>query len=148
MKLKKMSPKASASLAKVVEAFKTGAISQVVKHAVNPRLDVPCMRWSFSNRVLTALSGTDDARGIKQWAKVGRSVKGAQDPRQGAVAELAVAAIAGTYGRDYTGNAWAYLRSYSGSESPLDLCLSVLSETERVLGEIFQHVAQAESQAA
>ena len=37
--------------------------------------DVPCRRWSWHNQLLVALSGTVDARGIRQWNKVGRKVK-------------------------------------------------------------------------
>jgi hypothetical protein len=37
--------------------------------------DVPCRRWSWHNQLLTALCGTADARGIRQWRTVGRSIK-------------------------------------------------------------------------
>jgi len=37
--------------------------------------DVPCRAWSWSNQLLTALSGTSDARGFRQWESVGRHVK-------------------------------------------------------------------------
>lgn len=36
--------------------------------------DVPCRRWSWHNQLITALSGTADARGMKQWNSVGRKV--------------------------------------------------------------------------
>ena len=37
---------------------------------------VPCSSWSWGNRLMTALVGrTDDARGYRQWEKVGRHVK-------------------------------------------------------------------------
>jgi len=36
---------------------------------------VPCMKWSMGNRFLVFINGTSDARGYKQWAKVGRHVK-------------------------------------------------------------------------
>lgn len=35
----------------------------------------PIDRWSWSNRILCWLNGTDDARTFKQWSKVGRSIK-------------------------------------------------------------------------
>lgn len=37
--------------------------------------DIPCMKWSRLNRLLTYFSGTDDARGIRQWADAGRHIK-------------------------------------------------------------------------
>lgn len=37
--------------------------------------DLPCRKWSFRNQFLTALAGTDDARGFKQWQAIGRNVK-------------------------------------------------------------------------
>lgn len=37
--------------------------------------DVPCRRWSWHNQLLVALCGSVDARGMRQWNKVGRSVK-------------------------------------------------------------------------
>lgn len=35
----------------------------------------PCRAWSFSNQLLVALAGTQDARGFRQWHEAGRSVK-------------------------------------------------------------------------
>jgi len=41
--------------------------------------DLPCRRWSFQNQLLTAISGTADARGFDQWKQAGRKVmKGAR----------------------------------------------------------------------
>ena len=37
--------------------------------------DTPCRKWSFSNQLLVALAGTDDARGYKQWQEADRHVK-------------------------------------------------------------------------
>ena len=37
--------------------------------------NVPCRRWSWHNQLLTVLSGTSDARGMKQWNNVRRKVK-------------------------------------------------------------------------
>ncbi len=36
---------------------------------------IPSDKWSFLNRVLMYLHGTEDARGFKQWKEVGRYVK-------------------------------------------------------------------------
>jgi hypothetical protein len=39
--------------------------------------DIPSSQWSWHNRLLVAMSGSADARGIKQWKNVGRNlVKG------------------------------------------------------------------------
>lgn len=35
---------------------------------------VPCREWSWSNQILTALAGTSDARGFRQWQQVNRQV--------------------------------------------------------------------------
>ena len=37
--------------------------------------NVPCRSWSWSNQLLTALAGTSDARGFRQWHEVGRHVR-------------------------------------------------------------------------
>jgi len=37
--------------------------------------DVPCRRWSWHNQFIVALSGTTDARGIRQWNAAGRRIK-------------------------------------------------------------------------
>jgi hypothetical protein len=36
--------------------------------------DIPCRRWSWHNQLIAALSGTTDARGLRQWNSVGRKV--------------------------------------------------------------------------
>jgi antirestriction protein ArdC len=37
-------------------------------------IDIPCKKWSFLNQFLVFLSNTNDARGIRHWAKVGRKL--------------------------------------------------------------------------
>jgi hypothetical protein len=37
--------------------------------------NVPCRSWSWRNQLLVALHGYSDARGFRQWEKVGRRVK-------------------------------------------------------------------------
>jgi hypothetical protein len=254
--------KAQAQLERLVEAFKSGEIGEVVRRTVIPAADVPCSKWSLCNRVIVSLAGTDDARGYRQWQEVGRHVKkgakalyilvpwivkkkddeeddegtkvlrgflgkavfryedtegepiersevdpptypplyevaerlglkvkyqghqgdafgyfapgrkqivlethdqktfwhelghaahervkgqlkGGQDPKEEAVAELTATVIAGLYGSDWSGNCWRYLEEYS--QNPLGLCLSVLSEVEQVLAEIFDLKSQEET---
>lgn len=36
--------------------------------------DIPCRKWSWHNQLITALSGTVDARGFRQWETAGRKV--------------------------------------------------------------------------
>jgi len=67
----------------------------------------------------------------------GKGLKGGQHPNQEAVAELAATAIAGIYGYDYSGNCWRYIKRYAKGGKALQLCLSVLSDTGKVLDLIF-----------
>lgn len=71
-----LSSKAKASLSKVVDRFKSGDLSPIVKMAkIRLPEDAPARRWTFSNRVLAfAQSNSMDCRGYKQWQKVGRQV--------------------------------------------------------------------------
>ena len=78
--------------------------------------------------------------------RVNGALKGGQDPKQEAVAELTATVIAGLYGSDWSGNCWQYISSYSGD--PLSLCLSVLSDVEKVLGEILDTSRQEERRIA
>jgi len=62
---------------KVIQAFEQ---PECLPKALAPILikrkdDVPCRRWSWHNQLLVALCGTVDARGIRQWRSVGRSIK-------------------------------------------------------------------------
>ena len=67
---------AQKSLDKVIDKFKTGDLSPIVKMAyIQVSKDAPCSKWTFSNRVLAwCQSGELDCRGYKQWQKVGRKV--------------------------------------------------------------------------
>ncbi len=62
---------------RIIEAFKQPeslpkALAPIFIHRKD---DIPCRRWSWHNQLLVALCGTVDARGIKQWNKIGRKVK-------------------------------------------------------------------------
>ena len=37
--------------------------------------DVPCRKWSWHNQLIAAISGTTDARGIRQWNQAGRKIR-------------------------------------------------------------------------
>ena len=68
---------AEAVASRILSAFESGelpkALAQVFIMAKND--EIPCHRWSWSNRLMVALMGFDDARGFKQWKAAGRSVK-------------------------------------------------------------------------
>lgn len=73
--------KAESSAKLILSAFQGGdvpkALSQVFVSRNTSGLR-PCDSWSWSNQFLTALAGTTDARGFRQWQEVGRYViKGA-----------------------------------------------------------------------
>ena len=70
-----LNSKAQRQLERLVEAFRTGKIGEVVGRTVISMADVPCSKWSLCNRVIVSLAGTDDARGYRQWKDVGRYVK-------------------------------------------------------------------------
>jgi len=59
----------------ILQKFETGDIPEAIAYSMFPFPDVPSARWSLLNRTLMFLSGTMDARGIRQWNKVNRFVK-------------------------------------------------------------------------
>ncbi len=68
-------PKVQAVVDKLLALFESGDVPKALAHATFPRLDVPSANWSFRNRLLMLLQGTEDARGFRQWKTVSRSVK-------------------------------------------------------------------------
>jgi antirestriction protein ArdC len=59
----------------IIQRFASGEIPQAIALAVFPIPNIPCAKWSLLNRTIMVLTGTADARGIKQWNQVGRSVR-------------------------------------------------------------------------
>ncbi len=60
----------------IMSAFKTGNLPKALGPVFVNRADgVPCRSWSFTNQLMTAIAGHSDARGYRQWEKVGRHVK-------------------------------------------------------------------------
>lgn len=62
---------------RIVEAFRhpeqlPKSLAPIFIHRTD---DVPCRNWSYSNQFVLALCGTTDARGIRQWNAIGRTVK-------------------------------------------------------------------------
>ncbi len=59
----------------IVAAFEQGDIPKALAQVfIHKKEDRPCARWSWCNQLLVALHGCTDARGIRQWNAVGRSV--------------------------------------------------------------------------
>jgi len=60
----------------ILAAFEGGDLPKALAPVfINRKDNVPCRAWSWSNQLMTALSGTADARGFRQWQAVGRNVK-------------------------------------------------------------------------
>ena len=68
--------KAEAAANRILDLFRDPrqlprAIAPMFIHRTD---NVPCRAWSWSNQLLTALAGTADARGFRQWEQVDRHV--------------------------------------------------------------------------
>ncbi len=73
----RLSPKAQASLDRVVEKFKSGDLSPITEIVRLQRQGdpLPFDRWSLSNRIIAfCQSGSTDLRGYRQWQTAGRQV--------------------------------------------------------------------------
>jgi len=61
---------------RILAAFESGRIPQAIAPVFIHRNDnIPCRAWSWSNQLITALAGFDDARGFRQWLDTGRAVR-------------------------------------------------------------------------
>jgi hypothetical protein len=70
-----MNERVQQTLNTVLKRFKTGDIPTAVAYSMLPFPAVPSARWSILNRTIMFLSGTMDARGIRQWNSANRYVK-------------------------------------------------------------------------
>jgi len=70
-----MNQKVKQTLDCIIDRFKTGDIPEAVGFSMFPMANVPAANWSKLNRTIMFLSGTQDARGFRQWQEVGRKVK-------------------------------------------------------------------------
>lgn len=60
----------------VIDSFNTGKAVKVAAIAALPAgSTVPSDKWSFFNRMIMLLEGTEDARGYRQWQQAGRQVR-------------------------------------------------------------------------
>ncbi|MBA7570971.1 hypothetical protein ES708_12727 [subsurface metagenome] len=69
-----MNTKVRAVLNGILETFKSGDLPKAIAYSLFPYPDIPSSSWSFQNRFIMLISGTRDARGIRQWNKTGRHV--------------------------------------------------------------------------
>ena len=67
--------KVKQALESIVQRFKEGDIPEAIAYSMFPVPNIPASKGSFLNRTLMFLSGTEDARGFRQWKEVGRHVK-------------------------------------------------------------------------
>ena len=68
--------KADETAKAIIDRFQNGDVPGALAQVFVDRSDhVPSSAWSFNNRFIQAIHGTNDARGFKQWKDSGRSVK-------------------------------------------------------------------------
>jgi hypothetical protein len=70
-----MNEKIKTVLDKILNSFESGDIPEALSIVVLPQLEVPCNKWSLSNRLICFFAGTSDARGFRQWKEVDRFPK-------------------------------------------------------------------------
>ena len=70
-----MNMKVKQTLDCIIQRFKVGDIPKAVAFSMFPAAGIPSAKWSTLNRTIMFLSGTQDARGFKQWKEIGRKVK-------------------------------------------------------------------------
>lgn len=70
-----MNQKVKQALESILQKFKNGDLPEVIAYSKFPIPNIPAAKWSLLNRMLMFLAGTSDARGFRQWQRVGRHVK-------------------------------------------------------------------------
>lgn len=61
---------------RIIQQFQSGNIPKALAPVFIRRKDnIPCRAWSWSNQLLTALAGYDDARSYRDWQSAGRQVR-------------------------------------------------------------------------
>ena len=70
-----MRDKIKRALEGILARFESGDIPEAMSLAIFPVFNVPSASWSFLNRLLVVIHGSQDARGFRQWKQVGRHVK-------------------------------------------------------------------------
>ena len=60
----------------LIHLFECGDVpAALAKVFIRRTDDVPCYKWSWSNQLIAAIHGHNDARGFRQWESVGRYVR-------------------------------------------------------------------------
>ncbi len=68
--------KAQSVATRIVEQFQAGNIPKALAQVfIQRKDDIPCRSWSWTNQLLSALAGHDDARSYLDWQSVGRQVR-------------------------------------------------------------------------
>jgi antirestriction protein ArdC len=71
-----MLPRVKETLDRLLHEFKVGSsIPEAIAYAAFPIPNIPSSSWSLMNQIIMFLSGTNDARGFRQWKEVKRFVK-------------------------------------------------------------------------
>jgi hypothetical protein len=70
-----MLEKVRATLASILDKFQSGLIPEAIAFSTFPIPDIPASHWSLLNRTIMFFSGTQDARGFRQWQHSNRFVK-------------------------------------------------------------------------
>src|SRR5512147_2210328 len=70
-----MNEKVKQAIESIVQRFKEGDIPKAIAYSMFPIPNTPSSKWSLLNRTLMFISGTGDARGLRQWKEAGRYVK-------------------------------------------------------------------------
>ena len=61
----------------IIDTFTSGKLPDALAPVfINRNDDIPSSKWSFMNKMMMVLAGTNDARTFKQWNSVGRKVTG------------------------------------------------------------------------
>jgi hypothetical protein len=63
------------TLKNILDCFESGNLPEAITYSVFPAANIPSSNWSLLNRILMYLSGTEDARGFRQWNQANRHVK-------------------------------------------------------------------------
>ena len=66
---------ANTELEKIIRLFSTTQLPDLCAKALINAPEKPSSKWSFGNQLLMLLTGTEDARGYRQWQDVGRHVR-------------------------------------------------------------------------
>ena len=66
---------ANTELGKIIRLFSTTQLPDLCAKALINAPEKPSSKWSFGNQLLMLLTGTEDARGYRQWQDVGRHVR-------------------------------------------------------------------------